>query len=118
MVRVLVVDDEPAIADALGVILRDEGYEVERAADGCTALAKLSEWRPDVILSDLTMPHMGGEELLHRLRQMHDFSHIPIVAMSALTPSPGVCFDGFLKKPFSMLSMLAVIAQAASRRSN
>ncbi|MDR5763455.1 response regulator [Caballeronia sp. LZ035] len=115
MVRVLVVDDEPAIADALSFILSDAGYEVESAADGCLALSKAVQWRPDLILSDLMMPRMGGEELLRHLRQSRDLANVPMVAMSALPPPQGSGFDGFLQKPFSVRAMLGLLGQAVLR---
>ncbi|SAK71465.1 PAS/PAC sensor hybrid histidine kinase [Caballeronia glebae] len=114
MVRVLVVDDEPAIADSLSIILKDAGYEVASAADGRSALAMATEWRPDIILSDLTMPRMGGEELLRRLKRTHALAHVPMIAMSALAPRAGLGFAGFLQKPFSILAMLKLIKKTAS----
>ncbi|WP_061179949.1 response regulator [Caballeronia pedi] len=109
MVRVLIVDDEPAISDSLSIILGDAGYDVKCAVDGQAALQEATVWKPDVILSDLNMPRMGGEELLRQVRQTRALAHVPLVAMSALAPTPGLSFAGFLHKPFSVLAMLALV---------
>ena len=67
-VRVLVVDDEPALRHTVSRILGEEGYEVSTASDGEDALAKAAEVSPAIILSDLRMPRLGGLELLDRYR--------------------------------------------------
>jgi CheY-like chemotaxis protein len=63
---ILVVDDEATARNALAEILRDEGYRVETAADGFKALGKIYEATPDLVLTDLKMPGMGGVELLEK----------------------------------------------------
>jgi len=68
MVKVLVVDDEEPIREALRDLLEDEGYDVEEAADGREALAALERsFAPCVVLLDLVMPHMDGLEVLRRV---------------------------------------------------
>jgi len=57
---ILVVDDEANARTALAELLRDEGYRVETAADGFKALGKIEEFSPDLLLTDLKMPGMGG----------------------------------------------------------
>src|SRR5262245_4842032 len=68
--RILVVDDEANARTALAELLRDEGYQVETAADGFKALPKLEEFAPDLLLTDLRMPGMDGLELMGRARQL------------------------------------------------
>jgi two-component system NtrC family response regulator/two-component system response regulator HydG len=67
--RVLVVDDEPESRNAVAALLRDEGYEVETAADGFKALGKYDAVAPHVVISDLRMPGMTGLELLAKIRE-------------------------------------------------
>ncbi len=67
--RILVVDDEVNARSALAELLRDEGYEVETAADAIKALGKVSEFAPHVVLTDLKMPGMDGIELVAELRK-------------------------------------------------
>ena len=66
--RLLVVDDEPAVRDALARALRLEGYEVELAADGREALAALAERPADAVVLDVLMPGLDGLEVCRRLR--------------------------------------------------
>jgi DNA-binding NtrC family response regulator len=79
--RILVVDDEANARSALVELLREEGYTVEAAADGFTALGKLPELAPDLVLTDLKMPGMDGIELLSRIHE-HD-ADTAVVVMTA-----------------------------------
>ena len=65
--KILIVDDERAIRNSLGEILTDEGYEVDTAEDGPSALAKVDKERFDVIFCDIKMPGMDGTEVLEKL---------------------------------------------------
>ena len=58
--RVLVVDDEPQITRVLRTVLSSQGYQVRTAAEGEAALANFNEWRPELVITDLYMPHMDG----------------------------------------------------------
>ncbi|HEY6547931.1 MAG TPA: response regulator, partial [Vicinamibacteria bacterium] len=69
--RLVVIDDERNAADALGALLRDDGYETQVAYDAEAALRLLEAQEPDLVLTDLRMPGMDGLELLGRIRQMH-----------------------------------------------
>src|SRR5260221_14336123 len=82
--RVLVVDDEVVIADAIAAVLQDEGYEVVVAANGQEGLARAREARPDVILADVMMPVMDGEEMVRRLRAEAATATVPVIVMSAV----------------------------------
>ncbi len=66
--RVLVVDDEPMVRETLGQLLNDEGYVVDLADDGTTALGCVRAARPDAILLDMMMPGMNGRQFLQALR--------------------------------------------------
>lgn len=68
--RILLVDDDPEAREMLGEFLVDEGFVVETAADGRSALGKLDGFRADLVITDLEMPGMGGLELMQRL-QLH-----------------------------------------------
>jgi DNA-binding NtrC family response regulator len=80
--RVLVVDDEADARELITQVLSQAGYEVEDAADGFAALAKVSHYRPDVVLTDLRMPGMHGVDLLQRIRRVH--GDVPVIIATGL----------------------------------
>jgi two-component system KDP operon response regulator KdpE len=77
--RILVVDDEPQITRVLGTSLSSQGYDIRAANDGETALEIMKDWTPDLVITDLSMPNMGGLELCRRLRAG---TQIPIIVLS------------------------------------
>jgi DNA-binding response OmpR family regulator len=102
--RVLVVDDDPTISDVVRRYLERAGYDVDKAADGPTALALAAERPPDLVVLDLMLPGMSGLEVCRRLRGMSD---VPIVMLTALGEESDrvVGFetgaDDYVTKPFS-----------------
>ena len=77
--KVLVVEDDRAIADAASLILRGKGYDVVQALDGLEAMEKVDQ--ADIVLLDLFLPRMSGEEFLTKIRKVGNF--VPVVVMSA-----------------------------------
>src|SRR5262249_30264166 len=77
--RVLGVDDEPQITRVLRTVLSSQGYQVRVAAEGEAALTDFAEFRPELVITDLYMPHMDGIELCRRIRAM---SAVPIIVLS------------------------------------
>lgn len=108
---VLVVDDEPLIADLVAHALRDEGYAVRVAADGVWALAAAADAPPDLLLSDVRMPRMNGVNLARELRE--SYPDLPVILFSA--QYDGLDYPGlgvrFLPKPFDLSSLLAAVAE-------
>src|SRR5205085_2500507 len=82
--RVLVVDDEPMVRETLGQVLSDEGYVVDLAVDGETALDRVHAARPDAILLDLMMPGMNGRQFLQALRDDPTYAKVPVLIMTAV----------------------------------
>jgi CheY-like chemotaxis protein len=103
---VLIVDDEPAIVDLLAQFLEDEGYKVESASDGKTALARITDQRPDLVIADVMMPKMDGFELLDELSE--NKVGVPVILMSAAVVSrrEGV---PFIAKPFDLGELLDLV---------
>jgi two-component system response regulator MprA len=118
---ILVVDDEPAVRDALRRALELEGYDVELAADGAEALALLEDGsEPDAVLLDVLMPGVDGLEVCRRLRRSG--SRLPLLMLTARTEvSDRVSgldagADDYLAKPFALQELLARL-RALLRRS-
>ena len=118
--RVLVVDDEPAVRQALDRALRFEGYETEMAADGLGALSAMAERRADALLLDVAMPRLDGLEVCRRLRAAGDATPILLltarVAVSERVAGLDAGADDYLVKPFALEELLARL-RALLRRS-
>jgi len=116
MSKLLIVDDEVAILEALTDILSVEGYEVATAANGAEGLKRAGEERPDLILLDLMMPVMDGQEMLRRLKESTDLRTIPVVVMSAGRVSKSELQGSrFLAKPFELDDLLDTVNAELNR---
>jgi two-component system KDP operon response regulator KdpE len=114
----MVVDDERQITRVLSRGLTTQGYDVHTAADGEAALQTFSDWHPDLVVTDLSMPIMNGLELCRRLRA---FSEVPIIVLSvkgeerAKVEALDAGADDYVTKPFGIDELLARI-RATLRR--
>jgi CheY-like chemotaxis protein len=108
MARILIIDDEPAIAMALKELLIDEGYEIIVATNGLAGLKALEvEPSPEMILMDLLMPEMGGRDIVNAVRSKPDFAKIPIILLTGAIPNPGDfplegSYQDIINKPFEI----------------
>lgn len=118
MSRVLVVDDEPALARALAINLRAHGWEVVTAADGRSALEAAASEHPDVVLLDLGLPDLDGTDVIAGLR---GWTSVPIVVLSARqhgedkVEALDLGADDYVTKPFAMNELLARLRAAVRR---
>jgi two-component system, OmpR family, response regulator MprA len=118
--RILVVDDEPAVRQALQRALGLEGYEIDLAADGSAALERLRASSPDAVVLDVLMPGIDGLEVCRRLRAARD--RTPVLMLTAReSVSDRVAgldagADDYLVKPFALEELLARL-RALLRRS-
>src|SRR5689334_24134241 len=114
--RVLVVDDEPMVRETLGQVLTDEGYVVDLAVDGKTALECVHAARPDAILLDLMMPGMNGRQFLQALRDDPMYATVPVLVMTAVHGLE-VRLDAsdVVEKPFNVDELLNKLALAVYR---
>ncbi len=87
---ILVVDDEPGVADALTYALEREGYAVERALDGFSAFALAQRVHPSVVVTDWIMPHADGAMLCTLLLRERSLSDTPIVISTSSKPEPTI----------------------------
>ena len=121
--HILVVDDETNIRLTTRMLLQQAGYEVSTANHGFDALAQLRTYTPDVIISDLNMPHMSGFELLSVVRRR--FPDIPVIAISGAYESSdlvpgGIIADAFYAKgahrPEELLRKIAELIRTRAER--
>jgi len=121
--EILVVDDDQAVRDSLGCLLRAEGYEVRVAEHGFDALLQLRRALPTVIISDLNMPQMSGFEFLSVVRRR--FPQISVIAMSGAyrygdAVPGGVIADVFYAKgrssPEELLEVVANLIETSAAR--
>jgi CheY-like chemotaxis protein len=117
-VRVMIVDDEPAIRHAVEAALVDEGFVVATAPDGAAALAALDSVRPDAILLDLRMPVMDGYAFLAAYRGRPEPRAAVIVCSTASNPAGvvGMGAAGYLRKPFDIDELIDVILSSIKTR--
>ncbi|MFL5758432.1 MAG: response regulator transcription factor [Thermomicrobiales bacterium] len=119
--RILVVDDEQAVADLIEVVLVGEGYTVAIARDGAQGLLLARDWNPDLILMDVMLPGVDGGTAIRRLKNDPETTGIPIVAMSAGRTIRSQSeelndADAVLSKPFDIDALLAQVNFLLSRR--
>ncbi len=117
--RVLVVDDEPNIADVVSMALRYQGFEVETAGDGTAALMAVDRFRPELIVLDIMLPDIEGFEVADRLRGRGN--DVPIIFLTARDASEdklrGLTMGGddYVTKPFSLEELVARIRNLLRR---
>ena len=80
--RILIVDDEPAVREALQRSLAFEGYATEVAVDGADALEKATAYKPDLLVLDIQMPRMDGLTLVRRIREVPAWARLPVIVVS------------------------------------
>jgi two-component system KDP operon response regulator KdpE len=117
--RVLVVDDEPQITRVLRTVLLSQGYQVRTATEGEMALTSFREWSPELVITDLYMPHMDGLELCRRIRAL---STVPIIVLSVKgeertkVEALDSGADDYVTKPFGIDELMARVRAALRRR--
>lgn len=116
--EVMIVDDERDIVEVLADLLRDEGYTPVVFLDGAAALAYLSERLPALVITDLRLPAMSGQEFVARLRAQCGPA-LPVVVMSAAVTAEAVDelpVQAVLKKPFELDDFATLIHRWAPQR--
>lgn len=119
MPKILIVEDEPALAETVAYNLREEGFKVCCAADGLSALDLLKKEKPDLVLLDVMLPEMDGFEVCRMMRRESDLPIIMVTAKSReidKVVALEIGADDYVTKPFGMLELIARV-RASLRRS-
>lgn len=127
--RILIIDDDPDITEAMTVVLENRGYEIESAADSSEGMAKLQANRPDMIILDVMMrTRQEGFELSRELKTNPDYKDIPILMLTAVKEKTGLDFkttagddawlpvEAFLDKPVKPDVLLEKVQSLLQRR--
>ena len=111
--RVLIVDDEEGFRDGVADLLAMEGYDVSVASDAVEAVRVLPEFRPEVILLDLRMPHLDGERFLRGMTGLPASRRVPVVLISAKEDLAQIASRtgaaAYLSKPFEAPQLLSLL---------
>lgn len=117
--KVLVVDDDAALAEMVSIILRSEGYEPEVCPDGTSAVERFHAVRPDLVLLDVMLPGIDGVEVCRTIRRS---SLVPIIMLTAKTDTKDVVegleagADDYVSKPFKPQELIARVKARFRRR--
>jgi CheY-like chemotaxis protein len=111
--KVLVVDDEAAIARLVALIVQQMGLQVDTAANGAEALQKIGHEKPDLLILDLIMPVMTGEELIQEVQANPETADIKIVLLSTRQSARGYKKDAFpiIPKPFEPSEIKRIVGE-------
>lgn len=116
--RILAADDNPAILDALKIMLEEEGYEVETTEHGAIAQS-LKAPLPDLLLLDIWMSGMNGGDICKLLKSSDSTKSVPVILVSATKEIEQIAkdsgADGFIAKPFQMHDLLAIVAKHTNK---
>ncbi len=121
MARILVIEDEPAIALILSEVLSGEGHTVQASADGTAGLERLHRYpAPDVVLLDLLMPGVGGRAVLAAMRSESSLAAIPVILVTGAVQSsadfpPPDQYQALLPKPFQLADVVAAVERCLAR---
>lgn len=121
MIKILIVEDESSFSEALSFLLKKEGFEVNVAEDGRTALEIFQNFNPDLILLDLMIPEISGVEVCKTIRQT---SQVPIIMITAKDTEIDkvvgleIGADDYVTKPYSSRELLARIKAVLRRKSS
>ena len=119
--RVLLIEDEPNIVEAIRFILHRDGWTVDTHSDGATALDAIFRKRPDGLILDVMLPNRSGYDILADLRANAETAHLPVLMLTArgqtkdraMAERYGV--DRFMAKPFSNSEILETIRELVPR---
>jgi CheY-like chemotaxis protein len=114
--KLLIVEDNSTIRELFAAALGEAGFSVVLAGDGCAGLECARRERPDLIITDVEMPHLNGIEMIQRLRQDPELTGTPVVVLSAM--QAGVLMQAaaagaseVMQKPVQLLTLINIVKQ-------
>lgn len=119
--RILVVEDHPTMRDAMRLVLEGEGFAIEEASDGATALTMVRDDPPDLVFLDLNIPGVSGTDVLRSLKSDPTTASVSVIIVTA-TGEEGrervirLGADEYFTKPFSPLALLGTVERVLERR--
>ena len=84
MKKILIIEDDPFLSEMYAAKFIENGFEVEVSSDGKSGLAKIEDFRPDLVLLDIVLPKMDGFEMLKKVKEKEELKEIPIVLLTNL----------------------------------
>lgn len=121
---VVIADDEPDILDLVRMVLEEEGYEVETADNGASALRLINERRPDLCVLDVMMPEVDGYDVARVLKRDEELRDIPVILLTARTEPENVArgresgADEYIAKPFMPEEFQSAVRSVLSSRAD
>ncbi len=122
--KVLVVDDERDLVELIGMNLQRNGYEVVSAYDGGTGLELARKHKPDIMILDVMMPGLSGQDVTRALKADPETAGIPILMLTARTEETDIIVglslgaDDYVTKPFSMKVLIARVGAVLRRKAS
>lgn len=111
----MICDDDQSILDVLQMLLESEGFEVIAEIDSTQLIGKMQTYSPDILLLDLWMPVLTGDQVLKALREIEEFKFIPVIVLSASVDANNIAHGAgatdFLPKPFDMDDLIFKIKE-------
>ena len=120
--RILLIEDEGNIREAIGFILSRAGWEVQGHGNGATAIEAVTRTKPDMVILDIMLPGLSGFEILRALRDGAETAQLPVLMLTAKGQARDqeagfeMGADAYLTKPFSNADLLATVARLAQAR--
>ena len=120
--RILLIEDEGNIREAIGFILSRTGWEVQGHGNGATAIEAVTRTKPDMVILDIMLPGLSGFEILRALRDGAETAQLPVLMLTAKGQARDqeaafeMGADAYLTKPFSNADLLATVARLAQAR--
>lgn len=121
--RVLLIEDEPNIIEAIRFLLTRDGWTVETHSTGSDAVAVVQRARPDLVILDMMLPGKSGMDILRELRDLEDLANLPVLMLTArgqsrdraMAERAGV--SRFMTKPFSNVEVLTAVRDLVAQAS-